>query len=184
MSTDDKPSTTGQAAETPLRTFTILILYMAELQGLKFDHAALTKEAKAKGDDWYVTADEEVGGPLPLVEVFKLALAGKTVKVLHKSNSQDEAPAWRNIAYRALWSNPRAALIWTLLVHGMGAFLGWVFVCLITPFRFLGPAQLVYWIIAALVIVALCIPAEIRERVKDRFRKPKADKPPDADAES
>ena len=171
MNQDGGAGWSGLASQLP-GTYTVSLLYYAELQGLKIDHSTLVKESRTRGDTWLVSAREEVFGPMPLRDAFSMVLQGEQqIALLHESETANPEPTWRNIAYTAWWSRPKIALLWTVGVGLVAALLGWMAVCLITPRWLSGPVQLLYWIAAVIAVFLLCIPAELRLRIKDRVFK-------------
>jgi hypothetical protein len=153
-------------------THTVSLLYFAELEGLKVDHSTFVRESRSRGDTWLVTIRQEVYGPMRLRDAFNMLLQGEPeIALLHESETGNDTPTWRKIAYRAWWSRPNIALAWTASIGIVAALFGWIFVSLITPLWLSGPVEVLYWIVAIVAVFLLCIPAELRVRIKDRVLK-------------
>lgn len=144
------------------RSIAVSALYWFELKALELDYRRLKQSNPSKVDSWWASTGGEAQGPCRFIDILKLVLNGAgTVAAVPESSAHEDPTPWKTIAYKAWWSNPRTAWIWTIGFWLTAIFFGWAFVCAITPFAFQRPAEISYCL---LIVCAAIRTTRLRAR--------------------
>jgi hypothetical protein len=148
-----EPNVTGVTASAD-RTLTIDALRWLERRYLGFELRALKSQAVTAEDAWWFTFAEAPFGPCRLDEIIDAVLDGASpAAAVHASRTSEDPVPWRAIHYRAWWSNPPIAKVWTLAFWiGWGVF-GWFLVCLAMPTGAQTLGQLAYFLCVGGIVV-------------------------------
>jgi hypothetical protein len=136
------------------RSVPVRLLRWIERRYLELAFRGLRHATKAEEDAWWFAFGNDAVGPCRLDDIFDSVLDGcSPAGIVHVSKAGDVPAPWQTISYRAWWSNPATARVWTV-GFWLGCFVfGWFFVCLATPLGGQGPAQLAYLLAVTAIVI-------------------------------
>ena len=133
----DEPTAASPPMELttrPKRTLPLEVLHWIEGQHLTFELRRLKADRQTDEDTWWFACGDASPCCCGFREILHAVLDGASpAAVVHASRASEEPVPWRSIHYRAWWSEPLTAKIWTVAFWSACLLFGWFLVCLITP---------------------------------------------------
>jgi hypothetical protein len=161
MTINDETEVTGttgaNAADfrvTKQRTLALAVLHWIELQYLHLEFRAVKRHRRSPDDEWWATFGDAARPSCRFTDILRNVLDGASpAAVVHHSLINEEPVPWQTIHYRAWWSDPFTARVWTIAFWLGWSMFGWFLVCLATPAAAQTVAQLAYWLLVAGIVI-------------------------------